>query len=261
MLAAFKPLRWLALIGILLIVATGCARTVERNKVNSRRVLFQFSVQGNLALSNPNVTYYIVINAPKTPTVSVDAATQGPRINGSNVNFPNSALEGRLPFTNPPLGADVESIWTHFYFIQGSADGKGTIGLAHKLDNGSIEIVQRNYADALWSQLSPSTLQIQLLLSDLGYTDPATEAPANLTFNLASSDNFETGYGFVFDWWKGNLPFAVNTAATGTPISDTDITPNLVLRQIPGKPIPTLPTGVQVSQVNIIGYEYRVLEL
>ncbi len=260
MQAQLKQIRWAILI-LILLFASGCARTVERNKVNSRRILFQFSVEGSLALNNPNITYYIVINAPKTPNVAVDAATQGPRINGANVNFPNSALEGRLPFTNPPLGADVESIWTHFYFIQGTADGKGTIGLGRKLENGGVEIVQRNYADALWSQTSQSSLEIQLLLSDLGYKDPATEAPNNLTFNLASSDNFDTGFGFVFDWWKGNLPFAVNTAATGTPISDLDITPNLVMRLIPGKPQPVLPTGVQVSQVNLVGYEYRVLEL
>ena len=258
--AFLKPLLFAMLI-MVLSLGSSCARTVERNKVNSRRILFQFTVEGTLALSNPNVTYYIVVNAPKTPNVPIDEATQGPRVNGANVNLPNSALEGRLPFTNPPLGADVESIWTHFYFIQGTADGKGTIGLGRKLDNGSIEIVQRNYADALWSQTSPSSLQVQLLFSDLGYTDPATEAPSNLTFNLATSDNFETGFGFVFDWWKGNLPFAVNTAATGTPISDNDITPNLVMRLIPGKPQPTLPTGVQASQVNLIGYEYRVLEL
>jgi len=258
----FKQLRltYLLLALVLLLGSTisGCARTVRDLSALSRRIVFQFSVQGEFPLNNPNITYYIVLNAPEEAGRTLDPATEGPRINGTSLNDPPTFLLGRLPFTGL-LPGDVESRWTHFYYFRGSSNGQGVVGRGVRRTDGTPEIVQPNYAEALWRKVSPSTIEIQILFSDL--FSGSDSFPNNVVIHLASSDNIDTGQGFVYDWWRSNIPFAVDTVANNTPIEDQDPNPEIIMRQVPGKPFPQLPPGVDPNAVNIISYQYRVLEL
>ncbi|MGV3522848.1 MAG: hypothetical protein ACO1RX_01410 [Candidatus Sericytochromatia bacterium] len=250
-----KPLALALLAGLL--AFSSCARTVRDISAGARRIVFQLSVRGRLALNNPNVTYYIVLNAPEQSNLTLDPATQGPRINGPSLNDPATTLFGRLPFLGL-LPGDIQSEWTDFYFLQGTADGQGMVGRGVRRSDGTPEIVLRNYSSALWKKVSDSTVEIQMVFSDLV---PTTNFPNNFVVHLATSDSIDTGQGYVYDWWRSNLPFSIDTAPNNTPISDQDVNSQLVLRQIPGKPLPVLPTGVNPDDVNILSYEYRVLEL
>ncbi|PKL79617.1 MAG: hypothetical protein CVV27_01555 [Candidatus Melainabacteria bacterium HGW-Melainabacteria-1] len=248
-----------------LMLITGCARNsclgnseACRNQRDTR-IVFQFSVQGRLALNREDVTYYIVLNAPDDQKdVSLDPATQGPRINGTSLNDPPTFLNGRLPFTGL-LPGDVESRWTDFYFLRGTADGRGAFGRGIRRADGTPEIVLQNYSEALWKKLSDSSVEIQIQLRDI-FADPAN-IPRNVVVNLASSDSIDTGQGFLFDWWRSNIPFSIETAPRNTQIQDQDPNPQLIMRPVPGKFAPQLPNGVNPADVNILSYEYRVLQL
>lgn len=243
-----------------LIVLSACARTAIRPGVTaSRRVQFQLSVQGQFALNREDVTYYIVINAPdEQKDVTLDPATQGPRMNGTSLNDPPTFLIGRLPFTGK-LPGDVDSIWTDFYYIRGSADGNGVVGRAIRRPDGTPEIVQPNYPAALWRVITPNTIEIQMVFSDL-FAKP-DQLPKNIVLNLGTSDSIDTGQGYLFDRWRSNIPFSIDTAANNTQIQDQDADQQLIMRQIPGKFIPQLPSGVNAADVNIVGYQYKVIEL
>lgn len=251
-----------SLLAGLLVLGVGCARTANRaGAVPTGRIIFQFTVQGKLALNREDVTYYIILNAPDgQPKVTLDPATQGPRVNGTSLNDPPTSLLGRLPFIGL-LPGDVTSVWTDFYFLQGSADGRGAVGRGILRPDGTPEIVQRNYAVALWKTISESTVEIQMLYKDI-FVDPDEDAlPNNITVNLATSDSIDTGQGFLFDRWLSNVPFSIETPARNTPVRYEDTSTQLMMRPIPGKVIPTLPVGVNPADVNIISYEYKVLEL
>ncbi|HEY9842872.1 MAG: hypothetical protein ACAI44_00635 [Candidatus Sericytochromatia bacterium] len=265
------PYLWLL---CLFLLVSGCARNASCERkgstgttqqpgaaalscgTNSTRVIFKFSVQGKLALNNPNVTYYIVINAPDDqPKQTLDPATQGPRINGPSLDFPPSIIQGRLPFIGL-LPGDVESKWTDFYFLSG-----GTLGSGIRRPDGTPEIVQRNIPQSLWKLIDDSTVEIQLDFKDIFADQTLANIPANIVVNLATSDNIDNGQGFVYDHWRANLPFQILTAPNNTPQRDTDTNNQLIMRQIPGKVLPQLPQGVDGTAVNIVSYEYRVVQL
>lgn len=251
----------LQLLLILLLTLGGCAQKgINRagGATKTPRIMFQFSVLGNIQLNRQDVTYYIVLNAPDGQTgATLDAATQGPRINGPSLNDNPINLNGRLPFTGL-LPGDVESQWTDFYFLQGSADGRGVVGRGVRRADGTPEIVQRNYAQAFWRSVSANTVEIQMLFSDI-FTNPA-EVPTNITVNLATSDNIDQpGQGYVFDWWLSNIPFSISTTPNNTDISNRDPNNQLIKRVINTKPFPTIPQGVNEADLNIVSYQYRVI--
>jgi hypothetical protein len=255
------------------LLLTGCANKVVRgNQAFNKRVLFQFTVQGRLALNNPNVTYYIVLNAPSgRPDSTIDPTLEGPRVNGVSLNNGAEFLLGRLPFVGL-LPGDIESKWTDFYYLQGSASGTGVMGRG-RLVNGVPEILVRNYPNSLWRVLNDSSFEVQILFSDLTSAVAAADAatpgavtatppppPLNFTANLATGDNIEVGgQGFLFDRWRANVPFAIRTDV-GTPFEDLDPDTQLVMRQIPGKIIPQLPPGVNAADVNISAYRYQIIQ-
>jgi hypothetical protein len=247
---------------LLLFLLVGCANKVTRGTASfQKQIVFEFTVRGNLALSNPNVTYYIGINAPADKKdLEIDPASLGPRMNGPALNFGPQILTGRVPFTGLIPG-DVESKWTNFYYLKGSSDGKGTVGFGRlSSDNTTPEIIQRNYPiNNLWRVKSPSTFEVQIRLADLAC---GTEnVPKNLVFNLATGDNIdEGGQGFVYDYWRNNLPFAIQTTEINSPRQDQDTNTQLIMRQIPGKPLPQLPPGVNPDDVNILSYTYRIIQ-
>jgi len=251
---------------LLLLGLNACARTAERGIESiSRRIIMQFSVEGQMPLNNDNVTYYIVLNAPSEPGRKLDAATEGPRINGPSLNDTPANLLGRLPFIDL-LPGDVTSVWTHFYYLRGTANGRGEVGRGIRREDGTPEIIERNYSDALWRKTSNSSVEIQILFSDLFPEVTIEEGeespfPDNITVNLASSDNIDTGQGFVYDYWRANLPFEIETLANNTPVEDVDDNTEIILRPIPGKNFPQLPPGVNKSAVNIVSYEFRVQDL
>lgn len=245
---------------------TACARTAERGLVSiSRRIIMQFSVEGQLALNNDSVTYYIILNAPSEPGRTLDPATEGPRVNGPSLNDTPTNLLGRLPFIDL-LPGDITSVWTHFYYLRGTPNGQGEVGRGIRREDGTPEIVERNYSSALWRKTSSSSVEIQMLFADLfpeisigeGKDNPF---PNNITVNLASSDNIDTGQGFVFDYWRANLPFEIDTLPKNTPVEDIDANTEIIMRPIPGKNLPQLPPGINSSTVNIVRYEYRVQDL
>lgn len=239
----------------------GCANKVTRGvAATQKQVVFEFSVKGKLALTNPNVTYYIVIYAPADKKgQDIVPATDGPRFNGPALNFGPQVLDGRLPFIGL-LPGDQTSKWTDFYYLKGSTDGKGTMGRG-KLNAGQKpEIVQANYPlNTLWRVKSESTFEVQIRLADL--TSGIDNAPNNLVFHLGTSDNIdEGGQGYVFDYWRNNIPFLIQTNNFNSPIQDRDETAQLVMRQIQGKPLPQLPPGVTNNDVDILSYSYRIIQ-
>lgn len=238
---------------------SGCAKKIRDIAGFNKRVVFQFTVQGKLALDNENITYYIVINAPSgRKDQPLDPATSGPRINAPSLNDLPQFLAGRLPFIGA-LPGDVDSQWTDFYYLQGTADGKGAMGRGRwNPISRAPEIVQRNYPiDNLWRKLSESSFEVQILFSDL---TSASDAPANFVFNLASSDSIDTGQGFLYDYWRANIPFAVRTGTVNSQVEDLDPNPQIILRPIPGRPLPQLPPGVNPADVNILSYKYRIVQ-
>lgn len=246
----------------LLLIVSGCARTVARSGLEpSIRLVFQFSVQGRLALNRQDVTYYIVINAPDgQKDQTIDPATQGPRVNGPSLNFTPDVLQGRLPFMGLIQG-DVTSVWTDFYFI--TSDGtRPVIGRGRRIENGTPEgvpeIILRNYPEALWRKINDQTLEVQIVLNDLF---DIKAMPRNIVVNLASSDSIDTGQGFVYDYWRSNIPFAVRTEINPTIFRETDTNSQLIMRPIPNKQLPQLPQGVAEGDVNITSYEYRVQQI
>jgi len=239
----------------------GCANKVTRGvAATQKQVVFEFSVKGKLALNNPNVTYYIAVYAPSDKKgQDIDASINGPRFNGPALNFGPQVLDGRLPFIGL-LPGDQTSLWTDFYYLKGSVDGQGIMGRG-KLNAGQKpEIVQANYPfNTLWRVKSPSTFEVQIRLADL--TSGIENAPNNLVFQIGTGDNIdEGGQGFVFDYWRNNLPFAIKTTQFNNPIQDRDETAQLALRQIPGKPLPQLPAGVTQNDVDILSYSYRIIQ-
>jgi hypothetical protein len=242
-----------------LLFLSGCANKVRDVAGFNKRIVFQFSVQGQLALNNENVTYYIVLNAPTgRKDQPLDPATEGPRVNGPSLNDLPQFLAGRLPFIGL-LPGDVDSRWTDFYYLQGTADGKGAMGRGRLNPLTRVpEIIQRNYPiDNLWRKVSDSTFEVQILLSDLS---GGSEAPANFVVNLASSDSIDNGQGYLYDYWRSNIPFAVRTGTLNSLIEDRDPNPQIIMRLIPGKPIPQLPLGINQADVNIISYNYRIIQ-
>jgi hypothetical protein len=246
---------------LVLFLFFGCANKVTRGvAATQKQIVFEFTVKGKLALNNPNVTYYIAIYAPADKKGQVlNASTEGPRFNGPALNFGPQVLDGRLPFIGL-LPGDQESKWTDFYYLKGSGDGQGTMGRG-KLNAGKQpEIVQPNYPfNNLWRIKSPSTFEVQIRLADL--TSGIENAPNNLVFQIGTGDNIsEGGQGFVFDYWRTNLPFAIQTTQFNSPIQDRDETAQLIMRQIPGKPLPQLPAGVTANDVDILSYSYRIIQ-
>lgn len=236
------------------LLLSGCARKVRDTQALSKQVVFRYSVIGNLATHNENITYYIILNAPQNRTgQDLDPATEGPRINGASLDLGSAFLEGRLPFTGL-LPGDIRSQWTDFYYLKGTPDGKGSMGHGRKLTDGRPEIAEQNYPESLWRKLSNSTFEVQIQFRDL---TSGAAAPKNFTVNLATSDNLNSGNGFVFDHWRSNIPFSIRTDERSQ-IEDRDQTPNLIMRQIPLKPLPQLPAGVNQDDVNILSFQFQI---
>lgn len=239
---------------LLLLLLPSCANKVRDVSFFSKQLVFQFTVAGKLALNSENVCYYIIINAPAAAGTSLDPGTNGPRVNGPSLNASPLFLEGRLPFTGKIAG-DIDSKWTDFYYLVGNPTGKGVMGRGRHLSNGSPEITQRNYPDSLWRKIDDSSFEVRIQFADL---TSATATPKNLIFHMATSDNPDTGQGYVFDWWRSNIPFSI-PVDNRSPFEDRDQNPQLILRQIPGKPLPQLPAGVNANDVNISAYRYQII--
>ncbi|PIQ26690.1 hypothetical protein COW36_00975 [bacterium (Candidatus Blackallbacteria) CG17_big_fil_post_rev_8_21_14_2_50_48_46] len=241
------------------LLLNGCANKVRDIANFNKRVVFQFFVQGKLALNNENVTYYILINAPSgKKDVPLNPSTNGPRVNAPSLNDGPQFLAGRLPFIGQ-LPGDIASEWTDFYYLQGTADGQGTMGRG-RFNNATKapEIIQRNYPiNNLWSKKTDSSFEVQILVNDL---TSGTDTPGNLVFNLATSDSIDTGQGYVYDYWRSNIPFSVQTKTINSQIQDQDPNGQIIMRQIPGKPLPQLPIGVNQADVNIVSYNYRIIQ-
>lgn len=258
------------------LVSTGCARnatgctststsggsgvTNANCPFISPRIYFKFSTQGTLALNNPNIAYYLVLNAPDDKAgQTIDPLTSGPRFNGPDINFPATELRGRLPFLGLVTG-DTASVWTDFYYIQGNASGAPIVRRGRLL-NGQPFLEPQPVATTLYSPNTPNastqTFELQIVLSDV-LEDAQNLKPKNFTANLGVSDNPDSGQGGVYDAWLSNVPFSIQTDLTTTPQTVLDNNTNLYLRQIFGRPVTQLPTGVDPGSVNLVSYEYQV---
>lgn len=243
---------------LVILLGSNCAKTVTNP--NQNVVLrFIFKVKGSLAIRN-DITYFFVMNAPATNTAVFDP-TVGPRINAPDLTKGSTFLEGRLPFIGRVAG-DLESFWTDFFYLTGTADGKVIIGRGRKDSTGNPVIYERNY-------ISPNTIpvynqssringyQIEFFLSSLnGLVNPNT-SPKTITANLAVSESIDNGNGNIFDSWKNNSPFPIDLTSESQD-TQVDTTSNLVLRRLPLRPIPTLPAGVNSDDLNISEYIVRI---
>ncbi len=258
---------------ILLLFAAhfGCANKVIRGPQPGRELVFDFTVRGRLALDNPDITYYVILNAPTDKAgVDINPTLEGPYVNGPNTLFSNTDLVGRLPFTGLQLG-DVRSIWTHFFYIQGAAGGTPEVGYGQnndtqpgELGNVDVSIVQPNYPANLWERRSESTFRLRIPLQELGLT--SENSPNNIPVNLAVSQNLtdNRGFGIVYDNLLSNTPTSLLlTVPNNSPFDQLDNTQGIALnagRILPNRPlVTTLPSGVNDAAVDIIKYEYTLL--
>lgn len=232
---------------------SSCAKTVTNFAAAGKTIVFQFSVKGAFLLNNPNITYYIVLNVPQEKDAQIEVTTDGPRINGPANNDTNALPTGRLPFLGQ-LPQDIESKWTHFYYIQGTPDGAGNVGIGEKRENG-VAFTELNYNKSFWKRVNNSTFELQILFGNLF----GTKVPKNIAVNLATSDNIETGNGFVYDSWRLNVPFSIETA-NQVLFQDQDPGVGLVMRDLSifNKPLPQLPAGVSADSVDITSYSYVI---
>ena len=226
---------------------TACAYTAPNSAGSGRTaLLFKIDVEGRFQTSNPNVTYYLVINAPTVPSSDV---LVGPRFNGPNVSRPKDFIEGRLPFIYQLIN-DLPSSWTDFYFYQGTADGRGRVGRG-ALRDGLPVVLDENYAANQWALSSDGkSLNLTIFLDQL----VGNPKPTKLDLNLGTGDSIADGYGMIFDRWKNNLPFHIDISPTIQ--RDTDISPATLI-SVPNRPLTQLPPGVSPADVNIVGWEAR----
>ncbi len=257
---SIKILSFLLSFSVAALGTISCAKTAtgaDQDKI----IQFTFKVKGNIILNRSDVTYYLVLYAPKidNPASTPFDPKIGPRANAPDLTRGNQFLEGRLPFIGQ-LPGDQPSKWTDFFYI--TSDGNRTIvGRGRPDSAGNPLIYDRNYANVntkpvAGTQGNVNGYQIEFSIRDLNNGQVANSA--SITGNLASSESIDTGTGTVFDNWKGNIPFILSLT-TETQQSQQDINPNLVLRKIPDRPDPVLPSGVNPNDVNIVEFNARVI--
>lgn len=249
---------------IFLLITVSCANTAKKSKTQSLTLIFDFKIKGQFALINPNITYYVIIYSPALAgTTTAFDTSEGPRINGPILTKGPEFLDGRLPFTGA-LQNDAKSLWTDFFYLTGTPDGQGKVGKGKNLSKGKNENdnplidVYGTYPREMWS-VTGNIFQLKIDLSQLSSQDGIPEAqrkiPDKITMNLVVGDNIDyPGTGSVYDRWKGNLPFVISTEK-GNSQKDDDITQTPVMLQIPIRPLPTLPQGINPADVDISGYE------
>jgi hypothetical protein len=238
-----------------------CARTATTPVVN-KVMQFAFRVKGNLVLNREDITYYLILYAPRQST-PLDT-NLGPRINSPDITKSQQFLEGRLPFIYQ-LPGDQPSKWTDFFYIT-YENGKTVVGRG-RLRGNNPEIYDRNYINPNTKPLNgPSGnvngYQIEFLVCELnnGDCEQGTTQDQDLktiTGNLASSDGINNGFGFIYDSWLNNSPFAISVN-NESPQSQQDFNTNLVLRKIPNRPDPVVPNGVNPDDLNITEFTARI---
>lgn len=227
---------------------SACAYTAPNAPGSGRKALiFRMDVEGTYQATNPNLTYYIVFNAPKEPPTDV---LVGPRFNGPDISKAKDFIEGRLPFIYR-LPNDLPSIWTDFYFFAGTPDGRGRVGRGTIRENLPV-IIDENYAQNQWAlQNNGKTLQLTIFLDQLS----VNQDPAKIGVSLGTGDSVSSGYGMIYDRWKNNVPFQLDVSPTQQ--RDLDISPATPI-SVPNRPLTQLPPGVPLTDVNIVGWEARL---
>lgn len=246
-------------LSFLLALSSACARTAT--SVNSNKVMqFTFKTKGSLVLNRSDITYYIVFNAPELPTANqILDPNAGPRINAPDITRSIEFLEGRLPFIGE-LPGDTKSDWTDFFYIT-SVNGKTTVGRGKKDNTGNPIIYDRNYANQNTKLISDpnglnNSFQIEFFLSDLNNGKSNT---TSITANIGVSDSIENGYGKIYDYWLGNIPFSISLNSTSQQ-SRQDNTASLVLKKIPNRPDPIIPSDINQDSLDIVEYIARVTQ-
>jgi hypothetical protein len=255
-----KILSSLLTLTIIAFSSFNCARNAT-GEVQDKVIQFTFKVKGNMILNRSDITYYLVLYAPKieNPSATPLDPNTGPRVNGPDLTRGSQFLEGRLPFIGQ-LPGDQPSKWTDFFYI--TFDGtKTVVGRGRPDAAGNPLIYDRSYANVNTKPVTGNTgntngYQIEFSIRDLnnGTVNNATR----INGNLATSESIDNGNGTVFDNWKGNIPFAISLT-TETQQSQQDINPNIVLRKIPSRPDPSLPLNVNADDVNIVEFTARVI--
>jgi hypothetical protein len=225
-----------------------CAYTAPNVGGAGRKALiFRMDVEGTYQAANPNVTYYMVFNAP---TAAPSDVLVGPRFNGPDISKARDFIEGRLPFIYR-LPNDLPSIWTDFYFYQGTADGKGRVGRG-TIREGLPVVIDENYAQNQWAIANNGkTLQMTIFLDQL----TVNQDPSRIGVSLGTSDSITNGYGMIYDRWKNNVPFQLEVSPTQQ--RDLDISSAMPI-SVPNRPMTQLPPGVTLGDVNIVGWEARL---
>lgn len=230
------------------LTVSACAYTAPNAAGSGRKALiFKMDVEGTYQVTNPNVTYYVVFNAPaEAPTDPL----VGPRFNGPDISKAHDFIEGRLPFIYR-LPNDLPSIWTDFYFFAGTADGKGRIGRG-TIREGLPVVIDENYAQNQWAiQNNGKSLQMTIFLDQLS----VNQNPSKIGVSLGTGDSITNGYGMIYDRWKNNVPFQLDVSPTQQ--RDIDISPASPI-SVPNRPLTQLPPGVNLGDVNITGWEARL---
>jgi hypothetical protein len=227
---------------------SACAYTAPNVGGAGRKALiFRMDVEGTYQAANADVTYYMVFNAPTTPPTD---ALVGPRFNGPDISKARDFIEGRLPFIYR-LPNDLPSIWTDFYFFQGTPDGKGRVGRGTIRENLPV-VIDENYAQNQWQLTNNGkTLQLTIFLDQL----TVNQDPSKIGVSLGTGDSIVSGYGMIFDRWKNNIPFQLDISPTQQ--RDLDITPATPI-SVPNRPMTQLPPGVTPADINIVGWEARL---
>jgi hypothetical protein len=227
---------------------SACAYTAPNVGGAGRKALiFRMDVEGTYQITNPNVTYYVVFNAPEA---APSDALVGPRFNGPDISKARDFIEGRLPFIYR-LPNDLPSTWTDFYFLQGTPDGKGRVGRGTLRENLPV-IIDENYAQNQWAITNNGkTLQLTIFLDQL----TVNQNPNRIGVSLGTGDSITNGYGMIFDRWKNNVPFQLEVSPTQQ--RDLDISPAMPI-SVPNRPPTQLPPGATLPDLNIVGWEARL---
>lgn len=257
-----KVLKVLTIPVLTLALAQSCARTAT-SPIKNKVLSFTLKVNGEMKFRD-DITYYIVLYAPKLDTNSVSFDTSiGPRINAPDLTRTTTFLEGRLPFMGA-LPSDRQSKWTDFFYITGDASGKPILGKGHFVSStssvfGTAIIDIKNINDSnnkTTTEIPPKGFSFQVPLEDLNNGQGTTSKI--ITANVAVSDSIDNGQGAIFDRWQGNQPFQINLE---NPTEQNFIDNSNILNRVrlDARIYPDIPFGLNESSFNITSVSIRVI--
>ena len=248
-----------------LALSSACAYNATGTPV-LKNITFEYSVQAGAQIStNPNLTYYLVINDDADPA-------KAPYINGPTPQtHPYPRAESFLPWirwNSPEYFLDItdtlplpQSYW-HYYFALYIENGQQVMWQGKLNDDGTInERFHQMIPHSEWG-VQGGTVQINMPMATfLGHDTTFKDFPSQFQANLAvavSRDNvrdrgtFYYNFSIIKRWGLvQNQSITLPTGAGDQTITD----PNSGVQFASN-----LPQGVDQGSVNIVSYHYHITD-